>query len=99
MENIDDAIIKFLLNNGLTVSAMIAAFIVACLRTAKQNGKTDWIESLLCSAITLGLSSLLEYFGLNQNASIFIGVFVGYLGTKQISDMVLERLFGKSEKK
>jgi hypothetical protein len=36
--------------------------------------------------ITIGLIPLLEYFGLSQNFATAAGVFIGFLGVKEIAE-------------
>jgi hypothetical protein len=52
----------------LTVSFLIT-FTMAMLRTKKQDGKFDLIESLMCSIFTMGAWSILIYMKMPETCS------------------------------
>jgi len=63
------------------ITGAILAFITALVRTAKDK-EADILEALFCALITLGLSSVLMWLNLPLILSMFIGAFIGGLGSK-----------------
>ena len=66
---------------GWLITGAILAFITALVRTAKDK-EADILEALFCALITLGLSSMLMWLKLPLILSMFVGAFVGGLGSK-----------------
>lgn len=64
----------------LTVSFLIT-FTMAMLRTKKQDGKFDLIESLMCSIFTMGAWSILIYMNMPETLAVGVGAYIGHLGT------------------
>lgn len=95
MEYIIDKLIQylnqFLVEYGATIMGFVLAFFMAFLRTAKENGKADWLESLMCAGLTLGISSALSYFNMPQALAVAAGAFIGYLGTHKVSRILYKK--------
>ena len=72
--------------SGLTpeAKAMIMASAIACLRIVYDRKESKWqrigLESLLCGALSYGISSGLAWFDLPSGVSVFCGAAVGFLG-------------------
>lgn len=99
MDHFTDHFIVFINEYGATIVGFILAFFMALWRTAKVNGKVDWLEAFMCAGLTLGVASLLDYFGLPQSFSIAIGAFVGYMGTHKVSVFISNKIkFEDNEK-
>lgn len=74
-------IIDWLEIYGWLLAGTILAFATALVRTAKDK-EADILEALFCALITLGLSSVLMWLHLPLIMSMFIGAFIGGLGSK-----------------
>lgn len=48
MDQFNDHLIVFLNEYGATVMGFVLAFLMALWRTAKVNGKADWLEASMC---------------------------------------------------
>jgi lambda family phage holin len=74
-------VIDWLEMYGWLITGAILAFATALVRTAKDK-EADILEALFCALITLGLSSLLMWLHMPLILSMFIGAFIGGLGSK-----------------
>jgi Phage holin family (Lysis protein S). len=92
VEHYTDYAIDFLNKYGSTIMGLILAFFMALWRTAKDNGKADWLESFMCAGLTLGISSALSYFSMPETLAVGIGAFVGYLGTHKVSRIISKKI-------
>lgn len=92
MDQFNDHLLVFLNEYGATVMGFVLAFLMALWRTAKVNGKADWLEASMCAGFTLGVASFLAYLGLPQTLSIGIGAFFGYMGTHKISRFISKKI-------
>lgn len=66
---------------GVLTASFLITFIMAMLRTKKQNGKFDLIESLMCSIFTMGAWSVLIYMDMPETLAVGVGAYIGHLGT------------------
>lgn len=66
---------------GVLTASFLITFIMAMLRTKKQNGKFDLIESLMCSIFTMGAWSVLIYMEMPETLAVGVGAYIGHLGT------------------
>lgn len=73
MDQFNNHLLIFLNEYGATVMGFVLAFLMALWRTAKVNGKADWLEASMCAGFTLGVASFLAYLGLPKTLSIDIG--------------------------
>ena len=90
-ENLND-FWKVIVEYWLMIVTIIATVLTAMMRTAKENGKIDYLEAGLCAMFSLSLWFMLDYLGLPKEVGIGIGVFVGYLGTLRFSNWVRSKL-------
>jgi len=87
-------------NNHMILAGGALAFITSILRVwnTKKNWQTKILDSLLCMSMTVGLFYGINYFHeIPQNVALCIGSVVGYLGTEQVKDILLNR-FSKDSK-
>lgn len=90
------------LNNHQVISGTVLAFGTSMLRLWRNPD--SWgnkiIDSLLCMSLTVGI-----YYGacyimpIGNNGALCIGSFVGYLGTEQIKQIILDWWKNKHESK
>ena len=90
-ENLND-FWKVIVEYWLMIVTIIATVLTAMMRTAKENGKIDYLEAGLCTMFSLSLWFMLDYLGIPKEVGIGIGVFVGYLGTLRFSIWVRSKL-------
>ena len=90
-ENLND-FWKVIVEYWLMIVTIIATVLTAMMRTAKENGKIDYLEAGLCTMFSLSLWFMLDYLGIPKEVGIGIGVFVGYLGTLRFSNWVRSKL-------
>lgn len=83
---------KVIVEHWLMIVTIITTVLTAMMRTAKENGKIDYLEAGLCTMFSLSLWFMLDYLGLPKEVGIGIGVFVGYLGTLRFSNWVRSKL-------
>lgn len=75
------SVVNWLEIYGWLITGAILAFVTALVRTAKDK-EADILEALFCALITLGLSSMLMWLKLPLILSMFVGAFIGGLGSK-----------------
>ncbi|WP_315809443.1 phage holin, lambda family [Pseudomonas sp. C9-3] len=65
------------------------SFLTALIRVIYGGGtrRQALLEAALCTLITLGLVSLLEWAGLPEGLATAAGVFTGFLGVKKVADI------------
>lgn len=63
----------------------------ALLRTAKKNGKADYLEAGMCTAFALSIYFILDWLGIPSEAGIGIGTYISYIGTHRFSRMISEK--------
>lgn len=80
-----------------SLHAMGLSMIVAVVRVIYGGGHARQmvLEAVLCGLATLSLIPVLEWLGLPQSMSSFIGGMVGFLGVEKLRDLA-ER-FGRSK--
>ena len=83
---------KVIVEYWLMIVTIITTVLTAMMRTAKENGKIDYLEAGLCTMFSLSLWFMLGYLGLPKEVGVGIGVFVGYLGTLRFSNWVRSKL-------
>lgn len=75
---------------GWLVTGAVLAFITALVRTARDS-EADILESIFCALITLGLSSVLMWFNMPLILSMFVGAFIGSLGSKWAQSKMIDQ--------
>ena len=90
-ENLND-FWKVIVEYWFLIAAIIATFIMAIIRTAKKDGKIDYLESIMCAIFTYGVWFMLDWLGLPSEVGIGIGVFIAYIGTLRFSNWVRSKL-------
>ena len=90
MENI----FSFLSNElPLEVLGMLLAVCVAVLRMGYGKEESNLVrlvvESLYCAMLSLVVSVLIMYFGLNLNYTLLVSGLIGYLGSVKVRGMLL----------
>lgn len=73
-------------------ATVLTAFLMAVFRTAKANGKIDWLESLMCSLFSYGVYFALTWLNLPAELGVLIGGFLGFKGTNVISHWISKKL-------
>lgn len=76
-----DGVMNWLNIYGWMIGGALLSFVIAVVRTAKDK-EADLLEALFCALITLGLSSVLMWLNMPLTLSMFIGAFIGGLGSK-----------------
>ncbi|MDC9614905.1 phage holin, lambda family [Xenorhabdus khoisanae] len=54
--------------------------------------KNKWIEGVLCGALSWGISSGLELFGISGSAAPFVGGLVGFIGVEKIREFAIRAI-------
>ena len=73
-------------------ATVLTAFLMAVFRTAKANGKIDWLESLMCSLFSYGIYFALTWLNLPAELGVLLGGFLGFKGTNVISQWISKKL-------
>ena len=74
------------------IASVSIAFIMAVMRTAKADGKVDWLEASMCGLFTYGLWFVLSWFNIPEGASVLIGATVGFKGAQMISAWMVSKV-------
>ena len=90
-EHLDD-FWKLLVEYWFLIAAITTTFIMAIIRTAKNNGKIDYLESIMCSLLTYGVWFVLTWLNLPEGIGVLIGGLIGYSGTHITSKWLYEKL-------
>lgn len=76
----------------VVISMVVMTVLMAVFRTAKTNGKVDWLEAGMCGIFAYGIWFLLSFFNFPEGAGVLLGGMVGYKGTHFVSTWVGNRL-------
>lgn len=87
---------KVILDYWFLVLTLIMTILMAALRTAKQYGKVDWIEAVICGIFALSVWLILGWFNIPESAGVLIGGMIGFKGSHAVSDWLSEK-FGVDE--
>ena len=82
------------LSEHIVMAGAMLAFITSLLRTWRQETsiKSKLLDSLLCMSITLGIYyTVTSFYQLPDVIAVGIGSFVGYFGTEQVKQVILNR--------
>ena len=79
-------------------ATVLTAFLMAVFRTAKVNGKIDWLESAMCALFTYGVWFALSWFNIPEGVGVLVGGLIGFKGTTVISKWVSDKLGFDSDK-
>ena len=90
-ENLND-FWKVVVEYWFLIAAITTTFIMAIIRTAKNNGKIDYLESVMCSLLTYGVWFVLTWLNLPEGIGVLIGGLIGYSGTHITSKWLYEKL-------
>ena len=83
---------KLLVEYWFLIAAITTTFIMAIVRTAKNNGKIDYLESIMCSLLTYGVWFVLTWLNLPEGIGVLIGGLIGYSGTHITSKWLYKKL-------
>lgn len=79
-----------------TLQGALMAMVIAILRVIYDEKNTKpWrimLEALICGALSLCVTSIIEYFQLPENASITIGGAIGFIGVTSLRNFILKSL-------
>lgn len=90
-ENLND-FWKVIVEYWFLPATVLTAFLMAVFRTAKANGKVDWLESLMCSLFSYGIYFALTWLDIPSEVGVLIGVFIAYIGTLRFSNWIRGKL-------
>ena len=90
-ENLND-FWKVIVEYWFLIAALTTTFIMALIRTAKNNGKIDWLESVMCALFTYGIWVVLTWLNLPEGIDVLIGGLIGYSGTNITSKWLYKKL-------
>lgn len=76
----------------LVISTVVMAILMAVFRTAKVNGKVDWLEAGMCGLFAYGIWFVLGFFNFPEGAGVLVGGMVGYKGTALVSNWLSNKL-------
>lgn len=84
------AVLEWLSLHKATLYVALMSCGMAVLRVIHGGGSwREWlVEAPLCAGMTLSTIPLLEYFELPPSLALPAGIWVGYLGTKKIAQLV-----------
>ena len=81
-------------STSATWQGAIMASIIAALRVLYDGKETRWariaLESLICGALSLCASSLVQWGGLPASVSIAAGGAIGFLGVTTIREFLVK---------
>ena len=83
---------KVIVEYWLLIAAITTTFIMAIIRTAKKDGKIDYLESIMCSLLTYGVWFVLTWLNLPEGIDVLIGGLIGYSGTNITSKWLYKKL-------
>lgn len=83
---------KILIEYWFLPATILTAFLMAVFRTAKANGKVDWLESIMCGLFSYGIYFALTWLNIPAELGVLIGGFLGYSGTHKISNWISKKL-------
>ena len=92
MEDFFQSLWKTFIEYWFLPATVLTAFLMAVFRTAKANGKIDWLESLMCSLFSYGIYFALTWLNLPAELGVLIGGFLGFKGTNVISQWISKKL-------
>lgn len=90
-ENLHD-MWQAILNYWFLIAAITTTFIMALIRTAKKNGKIDYLESIMCALFTYGIWFILTWLNLPESMGVLIGGLIGFKGTTITSKWIGKKL-------
>ena len=96
-ENLND-FWKVIVEYWFLPATVLTAFLMAVFRTAKANGKIDWLESAMCALFTYGVWFALSWFNIPEGVGVLVGGLIGFKGTTVISKWVSDKLGFDSDK-
>lgn len=83
---------KVIVEYWFLIATITTTFIMAIIRTAKKDGKIDYLESIMCSLLTYGAWFVLTWLNLPEGIGVLIGGLIGYSGTHITSKWLYEKL-------
>lgn len=92
MEDFIHSAWQTLLEYWLVISTVIMAVLMAIFRTAKTNGKVDWLEAGMCGIFAYSIWFVLGYFNFPEGAGVLIGGMIGFKGTTIVSQWISSKL-------
>ena len=92
MEDFLSNVWKGVVEYWILICVIAATASMALLRTAKQNGKLDYVEATICTIFALSIYFVLEWLGFPQEAGIGIGTFIGHIGSVRFSKWVIKKI-------
>ena len=92
MEDFFHGVSKVILEYWILICIVLGTSGMALMRTAKQNGKADYLEAGMCTTFALSIYFVLEWLGLPSEAGIGIGTYVSYIGTHRFSRWVSKKI-------
>ena len=90
-ENLND-FWKVIVEYWFLPATVLTAFLMAVFRTAKANGKVDWLESLICGLFSYGVYFALSWLNLPDGASVLVGGVIGYVGSVRVGSWITNKL-------
>ena len=90
-ENLHD-MWQAILNYWFLIAAITTTFIMALIRTAKKNGKIDYLESIMCALFTYGVWFVLTWLNLPEGIGVLIGGLIGFRGTTVTSQWLSKKI-------
>lgn len=85
-------LLDWLLQHGEIIMGFMLAVLLAVFRTSKKYGKADWLEALICGALTLAAASLLEWMKFPSSLAIAIGGVIGFKGSHWTNAIIDRKL-------
>ena len=76
----------------VVISMVVMTVLMAVFRTAKTNGKVDWLEAGMGGIFAYGIWFLLSFFNFPEGAGVLLGGMVGYKGTHFVSSWLSNKL-------
>lgn len=76
----------------LVIATVSMATLMAVFRTAKNNGKVDWLEAGMCGVFAYGIWFSLSFFNFPEGVGVLLGGMVGFKGATTTSSWILSKL-------
>lgn len=76
----------------LLIMTVVMTILMAIFRTAKANGKVDWLEAGMCGIFAYGIWFVLGFFSLPEGAGVLIGGMIGFKGTTLVSAWIANKV-------
>lgn len=81
----------------ILIGIITITFLMAVFRTAKEHGKVDWLEAIMCGLFSVSIWFVLGWFNIPEGGGVLVGGIIGYKGSAAVSEWLSDK-FGFDDK-